>query len=98
MIQSIIDGDRLCALIEHMPTVDEINALVAYAHDTPAHIRIIDLTVPRAFQEQSEATDMLRREWQQIGQIKFLLNISNDHLRIHEDERVRQMRSGIGNS
>lgn len=95
MIVSTIDRDRLCALIEHTPTVEEINALVAYAHDTPAHIRIIDLTVPRNFQENSEAMDLLRKDWEQIGQIKFLKNISNDALRIHPDERVARMRAGF---
>jgi hypothetical protein len=95
MIVSTIDRDRLCAAIEHTPTVKEINALVAYAHDTPAHIRIIDLTVPRAFQENSPAMDLLRKDWKPIGNCKFLLNIKPDSLHIHEDERIRHMRSGL---
>lgn len=94
MIETMIDGDRFRVTFQSEPTLEEIKGLVAYARNSPANIRIIDMTLPRPFQSDSLVMDLLRREWECIGEIKFLLNISNDHLRIHPDARVAAMRSG----
>ena len=95
MIETMIDQDRLCAVFQTEPTVEEIRALVTQARESYTRIRIIDLTVPRAFQAKSDAMDLLTREWERIGQIKFLMNIEPH--RNHPDERIAGMRAGLGN-
>jgi hypothetical protein len=96
MIETQIDADRLYATFQSEPTVEEIQGVVEHARNSPANIRIIDLTIPRAFQSNSDAMNLLRRDWESIGNCKFLLNIGNDHLCIHPDSRIAAMRSGLG--
>jgi len=96
MVTTVIDNDRFVAVFQSKPTVKEINGLVEYAKNSPARIRIIDLTVPLVFQKDNSTwMRMLRRYWTAIGNCKFLLDISQDHLRVHDDPKIAAMRAGL---